>query len=102
VRTYAEQLGYNDQAKLLQQTLDEEGHANELLTEIAESSVNIEAEQGSDEEEMTSSRGSRSDRPVSRNVSMEGGRTRSTTSGSRAGRGTTKRTSSRSSQARAR
>jgi ferritin-like metal-binding protein YciE len=35
VRTYAEQLGYKDQAKLLQQTLDEEGQANELLTQIA-------------------------------------------------------------------
>jgi ferritin-like metal-binding protein YciE len=100
VRTYAEQLGYDDQAKLLQQTLDEEGHANELLTQIAESSVNIEAEQGT-EEEMTSARGTRSDRPVSRGVATEGGRNRST-SGSRAGRSTTKRTSARGSQARAR
>lgn len=104
VRTYAEQLGYSDQAKLLQQTLDEEGHANELLTQIAESAVNIEAEQGADEEESTSSRsrGTRSDRQVSRGVSMEGGRTRSTTGGSRAGRNVSKRTSARSSQARTR
>ena len=103
VRTYAQQLGFDDQAKLLQQTLDEEGHANELLTDIAESSVNLEAEQGADEEEETTrSRGTRSDRPVSRNVAMEGGRTRSSTSGSRAGRSTSKRTSSRSSQTRAR
>ena len=101
VRTYAEQLGFNDQAKLLQQTLDEEGHANELLTQIAESSVNVEAEQGDEVEESTLSRGSRSDRQVSRGVSMEGGRTRSTTGGSRAGRNTSKRTS-RSSQARTR
>src|SRR5690348_10461003 len=62
VRTYAQQLGFNDQAKLLQQTLDEEGKANELLTEIAESAVNAEAEEG----EETKSR--RSDRPVSRTV----------------------------------
>ena len=101
VRTYAEQLGLGDQAKLLQQTLDEEGHANELLTEIAESSVNIEAEQGA-EEQSTSSRGTRSDRQVSRGVAMEGGRTRSTTGGSRAGRNTNKRTSASRSGARAR
>jgi ferritin-like metal-binding protein YciE len=100
VRTYAQQLGLDDQADLLQETLDEEGKANELLTQIAESSVNIEAEQG-EEEATTSSRGTRSDRQVSRNVSMEGGRTRSTSGGSRAGRGTTKRTS-RNSQARTR
>jgi ferritin-like metal-binding protein YciE len=70
VRTYAQQLGFNDQAKLLQQTLDEEGKANELLTEIAESAVNAEAEEG----EETKSR--RSDRPVSRTVATEGTRSR--------------------------
>ena len=35
VRTYAQHLGLEDQAALLQQTLDEEGNANELLTQIA-------------------------------------------------------------------
>ncbi len=44
VRTYARQLGYNKQADLLQTTLDEEGDADKLLTQIAESSINIEAE----------------------------------------------------------
>ena len=44
VRTYARQLGYENQAELLQTTLDEEGHTDHLLTEIAESSINIEAE----------------------------------------------------------
>ena len=44
VRTYARQLGYEAQADLLQTTLDEEGTTDKLLTEIAESSVNIEAE----------------------------------------------------------
>lgn len=44
VRTYARQLGYESQAELLQATLDEEGTTDKLLTEIAESSVNIEAE----------------------------------------------------------
>src|SRR5690242_20580675 len=43
VRTWAERLGYNNAAKLLQQTLDEESAANEKLTQIAESHVNMEA-----------------------------------------------------------
>jgi ferritin-like metal-binding protein YciE len=44
VRTYARQLGYESQAELLQTTLDEEGDTDKLLTQIAESSINIEAE----------------------------------------------------------
>jgi len=44
VRTYARQLGYEDQAELLQTTLDEEGSTDKLLTQIAETSINIEAE----------------------------------------------------------
>jgi ferritin-like metal-binding protein YciE len=43
VRTFARQLGYEDDAQLLQQTLDEEGKADKRLTSIAESRVNIEA-----------------------------------------------------------
>lgn len=34
-RTLAGELGYNDAKKLLNQTLDEESHADELLTKIA-------------------------------------------------------------------
>lgn len=44
VRTYARQLGYEDQAELLQQTLDEEGKADHLLTALAESGINVEAQ----------------------------------------------------------
>lgn len=44
VRTYARQLGFEGQADLLQQTLNEEGQTDHLLTEIAEARVNIEAE----------------------------------------------------------
>jgi|SRR5215208_4179402 len=43
-RAWAERLGYNSAAKLLQQTLDEESMANEKLTQIAESHVNMEAQ----------------------------------------------------------
>lgn len=44
VRTYARQLGYDDQADLLQQTLDEEGKTDHLLTTLAESGINVEAQ----------------------------------------------------------
>ena len=46
VRTYAQVLGESEHAKLLQQTLDEEGEADKTLTEIAVSSVNVEAAVG--------------------------------------------------------
>jgi ferritin-like metal-binding protein YciE len=97
VRTYARQLGFDDQAELLQETLDEEGKTDELLTQLAESSVNLEAEQGSEEEESTSSR--RGDRQVPRKVATESGRSRS--GGNRGGR-TGSRSTSRSTQSRAR
>jgi ferritin-like metal-binding protein YciE len=44
IRTYARQLGFESQAELLQQTLDEEGRTDHLLTELAESGINVEAE----------------------------------------------------------
>ena len=50
-RTYARLLGYEEQARLLQQTLDEEGETDKLLTELAERSINIEAVDGGDEDE---------------------------------------------------
>jgi len=43
VRTFANMLGENQAAELLQQTLDEEGETDKLLTELAESVVNVEA-----------------------------------------------------------
>jgi ferritin-like metal-binding protein YciE len=52
VRTYAEELGFDKIAKLLQQTLDEESKTNEMLTDMAESEINYEAiKQGNEEEE---------------------------------------------------
>jgi ferritin-like metal-binding protein YciE len=60
VRTYAEQLGMDRQAQLLQQTLDEEAEADKLLSQIAETSVNLEAEVGGERE-------------VSRSAVSEGG-----------------------------
>src|ERR1700722_1455714 len=43
VRTFADLLGEKNAVKLLQQTLDEEGAADEKLNELAESIVNPEA-----------------------------------------------------------
>jgi ferritin-like metal-binding protein YciE len=79
VRTYAQLLGADRQAQLLQQTLDEEGEADKLLTQLAERSINLEAAtaDGAEEEEATrGSRGSakRSEREVSRRTAVEGGR----------------------------
>jgi ferritin-like metal-binding protein YciE len=42
-RTYARLLGLEDDAKLLQQTLDEEGDTDHALTELAERVINVEA-----------------------------------------------------------
>ena len=46
VRTWAELLGEEDAAELLQQTLDEEGETDKRLTELAEEIVNVEAAAG--------------------------------------------------------
>src|SRR5205823_3118770 len=50
VRAYAELLGENEAANLLQQTLDEEKEADQTLNEIAEQ-INVEAGHGEVEEE---------------------------------------------------
>jgi ferritin-like metal-binding protein YciE len=42
-RAFARQLGRDDVAELLQETLDEEGNADKILTDIAESHINAEA-----------------------------------------------------------
>jgi len=44
-RTWAQQIGDDQTARLLQQTLDEEGKTDKLLTELAESTINVEAAQ---------------------------------------------------------
>ena len=43
VRTFARRLGYEDQAQLLNQTLQEEGETDKKLTSLAESYVNEDA-----------------------------------------------------------
>jgi ferritin-like metal-binding protein YciE len=66
VRTWAEQLGYQEHVTLLQQTLDEEKTCDELLSKLAITELNIEAEEeggdqeGEEEEAPASARSSRS------------------------------------------
>jgi ferritin-like metal-binding protein YciE len=43
-RAWAQRLGYDQAARMLQETLEEESMANEKLTRIAESHVNMEAQ----------------------------------------------------------
>ncbi|MFN2474882.1 MAG: ferritin-like domain-containing protein [Chthoniobacterales bacterium] len=50
VRTWARLCGEEEAAELLQETLDEEGQADQRLTEIAENHINSDAEAGDDEE----------------------------------------------------
>ena len=42
-RTYARRLNRDDEARLLQETLDEEGRADHRLSEIAEAHINDDA-----------------------------------------------------------
>lgn len=47
-RTFAEMLGHTEAAELLQHTLDEEKDTDQLLTELALTSVNVEAQNDSE------------------------------------------------------
>lgn len=51
VRTFAKLLGYADAVALLQETLDEEGEADQTLTGLAESVINVRADAADDKEE---------------------------------------------------
>ena len=81
VRAWAQQLGYEQHVTLLQETLDEEGEADKLLTQLAESSINIEADnESSDDREVavatsreTSSRGGGRAKTTSRRSTREAG-----------------------------
>jgi ferritin-like metal-binding protein YciE len=50
-RSLANQLGRDDVATLLQRTLDEEKATDEKLTDLAESTINVEAESAADASE---------------------------------------------------
>ncbi len=50
VRTWAERLGHDEHANLLQETLNEEEETDRLLTELAENTINVEAQESGGEE----------------------------------------------------
>jgi ferritin-like metal-binding protein YciE len=56
VATYAEMLGYDQVHELLGQNLDEEESTDERLSDLAESVINVEAANQTDEEEEEASR----------------------------------------------
>src|SRR5437867_3762610 len=56
LRSWAKLLEEEEAAELLEETLDEESTADEKLTEIAETAVNVEQSQGEAEEEPTRSK----------------------------------------------
>ena len=58
--TFAKLLGNDEAARLLGQTLDEEKAADQKLTAIAESSINLEAASGEEDEGAMASSSSRS------------------------------------------
>lgn len=62
VRTWAEQLGLNDQVELLEQTLEEEKAADEKLTELATQSINAEAAEETEVERRRTSDADRTQR----------------------------------------
>jgi ferritin-like metal-binding protein YciE len=59
LKTWATQLGMNDAAQLLDETLQEEKRTDELLTQIAEQSANQEAQQGGGESSQSSRKSSK-------------------------------------------
>ncbi len=80
LRTWANLLGKNEAAALLEETLEEEKEADLKLTSIAESGVNVAAAEGDEEqeeeEESPATRGRRVPaRSVSRPVAADRGRT---------------------------
>jgi len=58
-RTFAQMLGHEDAASLLEETLQEEKNADRKLNDIAESQVNAHAMSGGEEEEETAGSSSR-------------------------------------------
>jgi ferritin-like metal-binding protein YciE len=72
VRTWARQMGEERHAELLQETLDEEEQTDRLLTDLAESEINLDAEEPDEEQRpATRARAKRgSKRAASRNGSL--------------------------------
>ena len=63
LHSWARILGEEDAADLLEETLDEERDTDEQLTELAESSINVEESEEEDEEEDEGEQGSPGEAP---------------------------------------
>jgi ferritin-like metal-binding protein YciE len=84
VRTWARLCGQEEAAGLLQQTLDEEGEADQRLTQLAENLVNPQAEAGEGEESSGSSKSSGgSKKSSSGSKKSSGGGSKKSSSGSK-------------------
>ena len=92
-RTLALTLGNEEVAELLEQSLDEEKEADQLLTQIAESSINAEAASEEDEEGETAGNGRSR---ASSSSGSRGGNSSSGNSSSRKSQSTRSRSRSRS------
>jgi ferritin-like metal-binding protein YciE len=105
-RTYAEMLGMEEHAQLLQQTLNEEEETDRLLTELAQNSVNIDAMTETDGEEMESEEEEEATTTRGRSTSSSARKSTATTkksaskTGSRGTKTTSKGRSSTSSRSR--
>jgi len=78
MKAWAEQLGLEDLVSLIDETLEEEKAADEKLTEIAESVVNIEAEtEMADAEEGSSYSGARSSKGAGKREASSNGSSKS-------------------------
>jgi ferritin-like metal-binding protein YciE len=100
VAAWADQLGQSEIAELLRETLEEEKHADALLTELAESGANQEAMAGGngargddegDDEDMAMAGGNSRRRSSSSGAARASKNQRSSQSGGRASRGGAKR-----------
>ena len=84
-RTFAALLGNEDAIELLEETLEEEKEADNLLTEIAESHINVEAITGEDESEESSEEEMAQPRARPDKMTADRSRGRSTSTPSRPG-----------------
>ena len=85
VRTWAQLLGMNEVASLLEESLDEEKEADQKLTSLAESHINLEAADQGDEEEQMSGRGGAS--RARKSSTARGARQQAAARGARSNRG---------------
>jgi len=71
VHRWALTLGESEHAELLEQTLNEEKEADQLLTQLAEGSINADAAAGDEDSDEATAGRSQGEREVSRSVASE-------------------------------